>query len=650
MAVGIVLLLAFALRLYAFGEKGMWWDEGISIYFATLPIPQITWERDFALSLHPPLYYVLLSYWIKIAGSSVFALRFLSFVFGVLTVAVIYQVGRSLFNRNVAWIAAILLAVAPADVYYSQEIRMYSLTILLGLLSMFLAARLLGSGDKGAQLEPQDDKSNPKLSTFGGWMPFLSYILVTVLGLYTYYYVAFVMVAQNIWALIIWYRKRRLPRLWLAAQIAVVFLYIPWLYVVALRMIAPGYELFGGNIVPGGVLEFAKVSWLAISAGEESRAPLALVLTLPFMLAIISAFVYVTRGKKRRAELFMLFIYLPTYIILVYAFTLWRPLFYPRMVIFLSPLIILIASFGVGSVMRRHYLLAFSSLLVLLAAGAAVPALDYDFQKMDYTSEGFRQVLDSFDRLVDEKDLVLATYVWQAGYVAAYSQVKPDVRLLGEKGTSICETSGSNDTDGREWIILYDDKVQFNDEVACPSFPYPLLIDQYSDTRLYLMGNTLRELNSKALAEDQIEINYGNEVKMIGYDIDIGRGEDLVPAEDLVIHRGETLKTALYFRTVGDGVDENYTIFVHLADVSDGRVLSQDDHQPLENSYPTSKWPDGEVVVDRSSVLIPEDIPDGKYQLEVGVYDVGTNQRLPVYRHGTRSEADKVILSTFEIR
>ena len=71
-------------------------------------------------------------------GLSEFALRSLSALFGTLLVLVIYGLGARLFNRTTGLAAAFIAAIAPFQVYYSQEARMYILVALEGALAALL--------------------------------------------------------------------------------------------------------------------------------------------------------------------------------------------------------------------------------------------------------------------------------------------------------------------------------------------------------------------------------------------------------------------------------------------------------------------------------------------------------------------------------
>ena len=81
----LILWIAFGLRLYLLGGTNVWWDEAYSAWLARKPIPDILTTTAF--DVHPPLYYLLLGGWMRLAGDGEFAIRFVGLMAGVITVA-----------------------------------------------------------------------------------------------------------------------------------------------------------------------------------------------------------------------------------------------------------------------------------------------------------------------------------------------------------------------------------------------------------------------------------------------------------------------------------------------------------------------------------------------------------------------------------
>ena len=128
----------------------LWWDEGYSVYFATEPLAQML--RLTAQDIHPPLYYALLHLWLVAFGSaSPLFLRLFSVLIGLLCLPAIWWLARLLYpsRARVALWALLLLALSPIHIFYSQEVRMYGLEMLLGMVSTGFFWRL-ATGDWGS--------------------------------------------------------------------------------------------------------------------------------------------------------------------------------------------------------------------------------------------------------------------------------------------------------------------------------------------------------------------------------------------------------------------------------------------------------------------------------------------------------------------
>jgi len=207
---GIVLIGAF-LRVYHLGTQSIWFDEAYSVGLSSLSVPQIV--QAAAADVQPPLYYLLLHYWMMVFGTSESAVRLLSVLFGVLAIPMIYVVGRQLFNKETGLVGALILALSSFNIYYSQETRMYSLMALLALLSMYFFWRFL--------------RQSNLVSSVG-------YVLSTTLLVYTHYYGFFVVIAENFYVVtLLLLSKNRTYKLkhWVALQAIVVALFVPWVAV-----------------------------------------------------------------------------------------------------------------------------------------------------------------------------------------------------------------------------------------------------------------------------------------------------------------------------------------------------------------------------------------------------------------------------------
>ncbi|MBW7882161.1 MAG: hypothetical protein H3C34_05925, partial [Caldilineaceae bacterium] len=187
----LIVLAGLAVRALRLTWQPLWWDEGYSIYFATESLPRMLYLT--AHDIHPPLYYALLHGWIGIwGGANPVVDRTLSVLLGVAALPLQAWLAWTLFpgRRRVLWLALFLLAASPMHLFYSQEVRMYGLAMLFSMWSSAALWRLV-----------ERMKTQSVRQVLGSW-PALSYLIATVLGLYTLYYFALVLLAHLVWAAI----------------------------------------------------------------------------------------------------------------------------------------------------------------------------------------------------------------------------------------------------------------------------------------------------------------------------------------------------------------------------------------------------------------------------------------------------------------
>jgi hypothetical protein len=75
-----------------------------------------------------------------------------------------------------------------------------------------------------------------------------------------------------------------------------------------------------------------------------------------------------------------------------------------------------------------------------------------------------------------------------------------------------------------------------------------------------------------------------------------------------------------------------YHVFRHLVSEAGVMVREPADSRPLGGDWPTTAWLPGHIVADDTVIALPPDLPPGRYNLRVGLYDPDTGERLPAYR------------------
>lgn len=109
---------------------------------------------------------------------------------------------------------------------------------------------------------------------------------------------------------------------------------------------------------------------------------------------------------------------------------------------------------------------------------------------------------------------------------------------------------------------------------------------------------------------------------------------------------GEELELTLYWQGIeyANYFGLDYSVFAHLVD-RESRLWAQSDGYPVAGLYPTSRWSSTEVVIpDRRSILLPADIPPGRYRVEVGMYLLPTAERLQIRDQSGQAIGDRIIV------
>lgn len=188
----------------------LWLDEALSVNIASLSPGEI--NDALRHDGHPPLYYYLLHYWMRVAGSSDVAVRALSGAISVATFPLAWLAGRRRGGSLLGWTMVAVLSVSTFAVRYGTETRMYSLVILLVLAGYLLLDDLVR----------QELVSWPRVVGLG---------MISGMLLLSHYWSMFLIAGVSITLLWRHWRTRNRGTLLALAAIVVgsVVLFLPWL-------------------------------------------------------------------------------------------------------------------------------------------------------------------------------------------------------------------------------------------------------------------------------------------------------------------------------------------------------------------------------------------------------------------------------------
>jgi mannosyltransferase len=639
----VILLLAFALRVYRLDAQSIWWDEGHSIQMASAELAQI--PKLPGMDVHPPGYFALLHQWMAVVGSSEFALRYLSLVFSALTIALLMRFGRELAGWPVGWAVGGLAAVSPLYVAYAQEVRMYAVVTFFALGSVYFQWRILtgwkGGSQEGCRADPVADQSTNQpifqFSILTACQPLVAYVLATAASLYTHYFTVFLLLFENlVW--LVWLAvpriragsRRRRMEVWVGTQVAILILFLPQLRLALRQTVAYANP----NLHPPGASEFIARSWTAFTTGtavDPGIAPqLAWILVVVLGLAVPFQLITAQRGRLNRPKATAVFlaawflIPLAVYFLVLQR----RPSFEPRYMMLVTPALMLLLAWGLNAGLRQdiasgRYRSWLSGLGLLIVIAVFVLGTWSYFTNEGAYKEDSAGVVAWLARETTPDDVVYVDVPHPFHYYADRIPA-PSRYLFVDVHTAAdvlnAEAAGRDrlfwvtwwvsDTDPRGVVPFLLDKVSRRaGEIDFRGY-HVTWWDLQPDTRFSLPG----DLSSS-------DVVYGEVLRL-----------DALAFSDAA-QVGAAAWATLHFTLLRD-TDVDYRVSLRLRN-PEGQMLPPTDKDLLNDRHlRTSAWPVDDPQLNQAvnvyTLLIPPVTSPGDYCLEAVVYEADTREVLPV--------------------
>jgi len=575
-------LTAFALRLFRLDYQSLWSDELWSITFAAMSPEEIV-RIGMTQEPHPPLYNLMLHFWDMATGNSVFAVRYFSLLFGVLCVPLTYVLGSRLCNPIAGLVAALLMTVSPFHIWHSQDARMYTLVVAMTLLASiaFLQA--------WSQSRRQD------------WG---LYIAAIVLGSYIHRYVFFALAAHNLCFLVACCLKP-LPRPevrkgWLSAQVALLLLYLPWLYSL--------FSVFGGY----GWLDLVTLPELlwrllaAWSAGSTMEVPdkqaTSLIFALLFAYGLL-ALVKAEPGNDKPYRLLFVLTGLVVPILGVYTLqeVFQKRSFHERYLIYLMPIFYAVIAAGLA---RAWFLRPLLSLILVISPLLTSGLSLYNHYFVPRYAKGDYQAIARYvqDHSRPGDAIILSGEAVNRIFNYYYHGDLPRMAIL--LGDPVAERLASFvPLYRRLWVMPYwHTDLDRDIETWLAEHTYLAWWRWFATARLLLYATDgpgpLQALGTQ----------FGESLVLTAY--------SLWPKE---VSAGDIATLTLYWR-LQERVSENYKVSLRLSDTK-GNLYWQTDANPRNGLYPMWQWLPGAIVEDRYGILVPPGTPPGLYMLRMRVYN-----------------------------
>jgi uncharacterized membrane protein len=350
------------LRLWGIGSESYWLDEAISVNQA-----QESFLKSMELvkeDVHLPLYISVLNIWVHLFGTSEIMTRLLSVIFGVISIYVIFLLGKKLFNKDAGLYSSILLALSVIAIYYSQETRLYSLFVLLVMMSFYFFIDLF-----------KENKFKTKAL----------YFLFSLLMLYTHLFSFLVLFVQNIYYLLMNFRDRKRLVQWFIMQAGLGLLFLPWVSVLLKQMKKAHY-----------------LSWISLDLMKIYYTFFDFFNHLAIFLIFIGLLIYVFKKYKVKEKnnliLLGLWALLPIIIVILYSLF-FNSIYHTRYLLFVLPAFYLIFAWSIVKI-PRIYGIALLSIVIVVS----LPFIFIQQQSLD--KDNWREVSSFVKDNVGKEDYI----------------------------------------------------------------------------------------------------------------------------------------------------------------------------------------------------------------------------------------------------
>lgn len=623
----LIAAVAFALRLHRLDGQSLWFDEGFAIHLATQRLPQMIEQNPVGWL---PLHSVALSLWLRVVGDSPFAARFFSVVFGVLLVALLYSLARTLASSRTGAMASLVGALSPFLVYYSQEARTYALWLFLSLLSAYLLLRALGHPER-----------------IRGW---IAYTGVTSLALYTHYFSIFLLPWGAAALLYTAVRSRRWKTLLsgVAGQVVVLVASVP-LVAFARSSILDRYGFWRS---PLSAFQVVLDLWYHFTTG--GNLPFDRALPVMGTFAVVGILGLVLFRPHWNGALMALYLLIPTLGML--ALSSWRELYVARYLAIAAPAAYLLVAQGLdrlwAATTAYRGLLGKSALAAVLCSTGVVgyswcQALQNYYYNPDYARDDFRSAARFIEAGEGEQDVIVMS---GGGIFTAllpyYEGRMPwiDMPSFGEWLDEDQAVQGLNAllggrSGGRVWLVLSGNQITDPQNlIVAHLWTYGYVVEAKNfpgriGVRV-LVFSPRHDADTFSFAPfkyEHLRANFDDKVELLGFEID---GSRFAPGDDIHLALQWQARTQL---------EQDYHAFAHLLN-DRNVVVAGHDKLPLNDYFRPTVWPVGEPLRDEYVLSLPQDLSPGAYGLEVGLYSYPDLRRLPVARDSSL-DRDRVLLS-----
>lgn len=379
-------ILAAFLRLWNLEVESLRLDEAQSVWQASHTLEFI---KDYMLkNVHLPLHNTLLHVWIKLFGGSEVSVRFLSAIFGILNIPAIYALSSRILGKRRALFTAFIASVSPFLVWYSREIRMYSLLFFVTTLSYYFYLKILKSSGRSS---------------------YIFYILVNIAGIYTHYFFMVVLLIQGLFFLFYWkvnngsdkVKKIQTSIYLLIAQYIQLIAFLPWLQ---LLIKEHGEGAYAPSLDKPNSFNIV-LSFFEFTFGYQPESYTSFFLSL-WPVFILLAFIFLNKRKINPVSpeimLAILGTFLPVLLIYFVSIT-YRPVYLTRYLTPVVPLFLVVLTWFLTEMTGKIRTILISVFLLVIV----LSLLSQFFNPANPAKEHYKEAVDFVDQNATLRDIVV---------------------------------------------------------------------------------------------------------------------------------------------------------------------------------------------------------------------------------------------------
>ncbi|MCX6305990.1 MAG: glycosyltransferase family 39 protein [Bacteroidetes bacterium] len=319
------LLAVTVIRFLFISSNDVAMDEPFTVFFA-----QADFHTLFGVlsqGNNPPLFFILMHYWVSWFGIGPLSIRFLPCIFSILTAVMLYKTGKNFFSDRVGFFAAALFTLSDYHQLFAHEARMYSFFALLTVVSMYFFLALTSRTKKTRYM--------------------LLLALANVLLIYSHFFGFFIFLIQGLSVVIIpAYRKTAL-KFYLGSMALCMVAYIPYFPIF--------FHRFFQSAASGTWVQPPVISDLYTMVWRYLNAPVVTVAVLCILAAALVQFIVgVMKGSSGwNSRNLTVVIWFAVPYLFMFLVSFYTPMFLDRYTVYISAGFYLLAAIALNSLVQR---------------------------------------------------------------------------------------------------------------------------------------------------------------------------------------------------------------------------------------------------------------------------------------------------------